>query len=187
MNLPRLSAKENEWFMRELYPHQSVLNAWLRSRYPTIPHIDDIIQDSYLRVLKINRETKLKAPKAYLFSTARNICIDFLRKEKIVKFQNLSDMSDDIFPENDLGVQEGIIRKEEFQILAEAIKKLPKKCRRVFTLRKVYGLSVQQISEELKISTRTVENQLFIGVRKCRDHYASVDRELEFNSIKQAG
>lgn len=178
MNTPRFNEIENEWFLREIYPHESLLSAWLRDRYPS-SNVDDIVQESFLRVLKINRKFKLTAPKAYLFATARNICIDNLRREKIVKFKSISGSEQDDFLETDRGICEDLIKKEEFEILTEAIKKLPKKCRRVITLRKVYGMTAKQIASELNLSHRTVQNQLMIGMKKCREYYSRIDSSFD--------
>ena len=54
--------------------------------------------------------------------------------------------------------------------MTEAIQSLPDRCRQIFTLRKVYGMSQQQIAQRLGISEHTVSAQLTIGVRKCTDY-----------------
>jgi RNA polymerase sigma factor (sigma-70 family) len=179
MKLPHLKEHENEWFMLEIYPHESALAAWLKHRYPSIRNTDDVVQESFLRVLKISRKLNLSAPKAYLFATARNICVDLLRREKIVNFHSLTGLEHYAVEKNSVGVREEIISKEEFRILTEAIKQLPKKCRRVITLRKVYGMTAKQIAAELKLSHRTVQNQILIGIKKCREYYSKMDGSFD--------
>ena len=178
MKLPQFSKNENEWFLEEIYPHESMLKAWLKNRYPSLLSVEEVVQESFLRVLKINRKFRLSAPKAYLFATARNICIDQLRRDKVVKFKSLSDQESGEFLKYGENVCEDLIQKEEFEILTEAIKTLPKKCRRVVTLRKVYGMTAKQIAEELSLSHRTVENQLMIGMKRCREYYARLEGGL---------
>ncbi len=48
----------------------------------------------------------------------------------------------------------------------EAIEKLPNRCRQVFVLIRIEGLSYKKAAEKLKISPKTVENQLAIAVKK---------------------
>ena len=55
------------------------------------------------------------------------------------------------------------------QLLAEAIEDLPKRCRQVLKLRKIYGLSHDEIGRQLDISKATVATQIQIGVRKCSE------------------
>ena len=64
---------------------------------------------------------------------------------------------------------ETVARYEELEILTQAIQSLPDRCRQIFTLRKVYGMSQAAIAEKLEISTRTVNAQLSIGINKCAE------------------
>jgi len=53
--------------------------------------------------------------------------------------------------------------------LQDAIDKLPGRCREIFVLSKVEGLSNKQIAEQLGISVKTVEAQMttaFVRLRK---------------------
>ena len=53
--------------------------------------------------------------------------------------------------------------------LHKAIEKLPGKCRQIFILNKLEGLTQKEIAEYLGISVKTVENQVAIAVSKLRD------------------
>jgi RNA polymerase sigma-70 factor (ECF subfamily) len=52
--------------------------------------------------------------------------------------------------------------------LKEAIKFLPAKCKEIMLLKVADGLTHQEISEYLKISEKTVENQVTIAIKKIR-------------------
>ena len=56
--------------------------------------------------------------------------------------------------------------------MTKAIQSLPDRCRQVFTLRKVYGLSQKEVARELGISEKTVSAQIAIGMRKCTSFVA---------------
>jgi RNA polymerase sigma factor (sigma-70 family) len=75
-------------------------------------------------------------------------------------------------PVHEDDVAETVARNQELELLTEAIQALPDRCRQVFTLRKVYGLSQPDIAGKLGISTHTVSAQLTIGVRKCTEFMA---------------
>ena len=77
------------------------------------------------------------------------------------------------------GIPETIARNQELEILTEAIQSLPDRCRQIFTLRKVYGLSQREIATRLGVSENTVSAQLTIGVRKCMDFMQRCRRERE--------
>ena len=50
-----------------------------------------------------------------------------------------------------------------------AIQSLPEKCRQVFLMSKINGLSYAEIAEYLGISVKTVENQIVRGLKLIRE------------------
>ena len=58
---------------------------------------------------------------------------------------------------------------QELEVLAEAIRQLPHRCRQVFTLRKIYGLSQREVAAQLGIAEHTVEVQMSKGARRCAE------------------
>ena len=71
------------------------------------------------------------------------------------------------------GVWETIARNEELEVLTAAIQSLPKMCRQIFTLSKVYGMAPKEVSKELELSLPTIYRQLSIGLVKCEQYMQS--------------
>lgn len=165
--MPPENSEQNQWFQEHLQPHEPMLRGWLQSRFSNQIDVDDIVQESFMRVLKARERSELKSPKAFFFATARNLALDVVRRSKIVQFNSLTenDLSD-VLDDSDSAPEE-IERSQELELLTKAIQSLPSKCRRIFTLRKVYCMSQPDIAEKLGISVNTVATQLKIGVRKC--------------------
>ncbi len=65
------------------------------------------------------------------------------------------------------GTLEVVSHNQELALLTEAIQSLPDRCRQIFTLRKVSGLSQAEIAAQLGVSENTVSAQLTISVKKC--------------------
>jgi RNA polymerase sigma factor (sigma-70 family) len=165
--MPPENTEQSHWFAEHLQPHEPMLRAWLQSRFSKGIDVDDIIQDAYLKVLKARENSELHSPKAFLFATARNLALDVVRRSKIIQFDSLPENElSDVLDDSD-SVQESIERNQELELLTKAIQSLPARCRRIFTLRKVYCMSQANIAQELGISVNTVATQLKIGVRKC--------------------
>ncbi len=166
-SMPPENTEKSRWFAEHLQPHEPMLRAWLKSRFSKGVDVDDIIQDAFLKVLKARENRELHSPKAFLFATARNMALDVVRRSKIIQFDSLPENElSDVLDDSD-SVQESIERNQELEMLTKAIQSLPARCRRIFTLRKVYCMSQASIAEELGISVNTVATQLKIGVRKC--------------------
>ncbi len=58
----------------------------------------------------------------------------------------------------------------EFELLAEAISRLPERCQMVFVMHKVHELPQAEVAERMGISLKTVEKHLRLGMAACRAH-----------------
>ena len=173
MSLP--PSNPDRWFTEEVLPHGPGLRAWLRSRYPKLEDVDDIVQESYARVLRAQASAPIGSVKAFLFTTARNLALDQFRRRQIVGIDSIAEIDELSVLEDMPGVSETVSRQQELELLTQAIQSLPERCRQVLTLRKIYGLSQKEIAAELGISEHTVEAQVGNGVRRCAEFLARYD------------
>lgn len=171
--MPPLDAEQTRWFLEEVQPHEAALRAYLRVRFPTLRDIDDLIQDTYARLLRAYDNGQVNQPKAYLFAAARNAALDFFRREKIVSIENLAEIHELSVLEERPDAAEKTSHDQELAILADAIRTLPPRCREILTMRKLRGLSHREIARSLGISEHTVNAQLAIGVLRCRQYLRS--------------
>ncbi len=169
-----LSDDDARWFSDHVQPHDAALRAWLRSRFPAIGDADDLVQEAYARVLQLRARDPLRAHavKPLLFTTARHLALDQLRRRAIVPMEALADSAGETFADEAPGIAETVGRRQELALLAEAIQMLPERCRRILTLRKIYGLPQKEIARQLGIAEHTVEAQVGVGVRRCADYLA---------------
>ncbi len=177
--MPPLEKEEQQWFLSELNPHEDQLRSWLLGRFPGLYDVDDLIQEAYLRTIKVQRRKNLASPKAFLFATARNLAIDLMRRNNIIHFDSLMENGSSNVIDHTGNIQEDIALQNEFEILTEAIQSLPDRCRQIITLRKVYGLPIAQIAEKLNISTKTVEVQIYLGMKKCKQYFSKYNGEAD--------
>lgn len=165
------------WFAAEVQPHEPLLRAWLRSRFGEQLDIDDLVQETFLRVLTAWQETGLRTPKAFLLTVARNLALDQLRRRGLVATIPLVD-SDALFVlDEDEDVAEKVAHHHDLLLLTEAIQSLPNRCRQIFTLRKIYGLTPKEIAARLGLSPSTVSAQLAIGLDRCTEYFERIARE----------
>ena len=164
---------ETLWFNEHLAPHEPMLRAWLAGRFPGFGEIDDIIQESYWQVLAARaRGTEMKSPKAFLFATARNRAIDFMRSRVAHRTEAMAEIDELNVLDDASGIPEAVAHNQELELLTTAIQSLPERCRQVLTLRRLYGLSQREVALRLGISENVVEHQVTIGVRKCTEFLA---------------
>lgn len=161
------------WFATEVQPHVAMLRAWLGARFDSRVDVDDIVQESLLRVVQARRNGTLRLAKPLLFTTARNLALDRLRRHGVSRTESLGEIDALNVLDECEDIPETVARNQELALLTEAIQSLPTRCRQILTLRKLYGLSQREIAERLGLSESTVCNQITIGIEKCTDYFAA--------------
>ena len=160
------------WFAEEVLPHGPVVRAWLRSRFPSLTDPDDLVQETFARVVQAHAQAPVASAKAFVFMTARNLALDQVRRQNIVGIDSLTETDALSVYEDGPGVSETVGHRQELELLTQAIQSLPERCRQVLTLRKIYGLSQKEIAAQLGISEHTVEAQVGNGMRRCAEFLA---------------
>ena len=90
--MPLPVPETSRWFAEEVQPHESELRAYLRSKFSVHLDIDDLVQETYVRLLLAREQTPLRSAKSYLFTTARNAAFDFFRRRKIVAIDGIAEL-----------------------------------------------------------------------------------------------
>lgn len=163
--------EQTRWFDQSLQPYEAGIRRWLVSRFGGLCDVDDVIQESYLRIYAARQKGALTSPKAFFFAVARNVAVDQMRQRKLATTEPLGDRDALDYLDEANGVDEVAARNSELELLTDAIQTLPDRCRRVFTLAKVYGLSYQQIGDEMGISVHTVSAQISVGISKVSAYF----------------
>ncbi len=157
----------SRWFAEEVQPHESALRAWLAGRFPGLHDVDDVVQDSYARLLRARETGPIACPRAFLFVTARNLALNHFRHQRHARPGDLVGVEVTGLLDERTSVPESVAGAEDLRLLIDAIQSLPARCRQIVTLRKIYGLAQKEVAERLGISEHTVESQGAIGLHKC--------------------
>lgn len=175
--MPPRNSQQSQWFSEQLQPHEGMLRAWLRSRFPVVEDIDDIVQEAYLRVLRAHESDchSIASPKAFLFTTARNLVLMQLRHRGVERTDALAEIDPSDILDEKANVPDYVVHEEELEILTKAIQSLPTRCRQILTLRKIYGLSQREVASQLGLSEHTVEAQGTIGLRKLTAYFERIE------------
>jgi len=111
-----------------------------------------------------------ESPRAYLLRTTRNRALNHLRHQRVE--QRGAAFAAGPAEAEPLGASR-VVADELGMALAEAVAALPARCREVFELSRVQGLSYAEIAHTLAISTKTVENQMGKALRSLRGRLAA--------------
>ena len=70
--MPSPEQDQARWFAENVLPHEPALRAWLHSRFPSQIDVDDVVQESFVRLLRVQETGPVANPRAFLFISARN-------------------------------------------------------------------------------------------------------------------
>jgi RNA polymerase sigma-70 factor (ECF subfamily) len=145
------------WLGRNILPHEPALRAWLRNRRLGDLDPDDIIQETYTRLINVQSVDQIRNPKSYMFEAAKSVIFSHLRRSKIVPMANLADFDAIGFSSDEPTPEDHTIDRDELQRLAETIAALPEPPRRVLEMRRLEEKSQREIAAELGITEGKVE------------------------------
>jgi RNA polymerase sigma-70 factor (family 1) len=128
---------------------------------------EELVQDVFTKVWEKRVELKKELSfKSFLFTIAfNNIKKHFRAKGYLLAYlKNLSNN------EIDTGTSDKISYDSLFKYIADLANQLPDKRRTIFIKSRLEGLSIKEIAETLKISHKTVENQLTDSLKFIRNN-----------------
>lgn len=164
------------WFRREILPLEAELRGYIRRLTHDANATEDLLHDTFARIIAADSWREVESPAGFAIRTARNVVYDSLRRQKVVAIDYVADVGALGLVDETPGAEETLVARDELKRLRAIVEALPTQQRRVFTLRKVYGMSPQAIADRLGLSVSTVEKHLVKAVRTCADALA---REVE--------
>jgi len=158
-------------FLHDLFlKHAYEVNAFIRGRWPREQDVDDIMQESFLRLSQVANHETILNPRAFLFTTASNIAVDRHRRRKTreryiepeADLENLA--NDHLSPDRHSEAHQTLERFTEW------LDELPELHRHAFVLFRIEGCAHAEIAVRLGISVSTSERYVkhamqHIGVR----------------------
>jgi len=122
---------------------------------------EDVVQETFIKIWQQKKELLgTDGLNYYLVTAVRNNCISVLRKQKF-NVSNFIDQIGEQYPTfittDEMLNQE---HKEMMEKITHALNLLPPRCREIFLLIKLQGMTYKQAASVLELSVKTVENQM---------------------------
>lgn len=167
--MPPRETETARWFSAEVQPHELALRAYLRGAFPAVRDVDDVVQESFLRIWRARAASPIQSAKAFLFQVARRLAIDTVRRDRLDFFGDVRDIAGPPVYEEAPGAADTASTVERVRLLTDAIEALPARCREIFVMRKLHGFSQRDTAARLGLSERTVEVQVSRGMQRCEE------------------
>lgn len=136
---------------------------------------EDIVHDVFLDTWEHVSGSGEFPTYSYLFMAVRNRCLNTLKREEVKEnYIHVATLENQIMGLDYYDSSERLlIDKENMQIVYDQIERLPEKCRVIFKMVYFEDKKNAEIAELLGLSIRTVEHQLYLGLRTLRDNLTS--------------
>ncbi len=162
------------WVSSHVVPFEADLRRKLRHICGSADEVDDLVQDIYFRFLKMQSVDHIDDPRNYVFQMARNLVIDHLRRKRVVNIEAAQSLDELAVFDGAPSPEQVTMARAELKWVLGVIAKLPERCRDVFQMRKVYGLSQAETARELGLSENVVEKETMRGMHIISDTVARV-------------
>ncbi len=149
--------------------YRSTLRYMLKRILPAA-EVDDIVQEAFIRAHEAEVDKRIEHPKAFVYTTARNLALNFIAKKENKVTSKLEDLHDSDVYLIDHSQFDEHESKEKFRLFCAAARDLPPQCRKAFIMKRVFGYSIREISLSLDISESTVEKHIAKGVLRSADY-----------------
>ena len=136
----------------------------------------EVAQEAWLRLIRFAPRRTVEDPKAYLFQVAANAARDYIARERTrARFVDGRPLPE-AFACPRPGAEAAALARERLRLLAEAVDALPPRCRQVFLMRRLDGLTNGEIAARLGISRNMVEKHIIRAMLHCRRHLDAAEK-----------
>ena len=158
-------------FVRE---HQAELLNFFRGRVTRSQDAADLAQESWSRMMHYRLDTVASA-RGLLFTIARNVLKNHWRWSALRQIEQSTDFTALEVSSESPGPERHLQAAIDLQALEAAVIALPLKCRTVFLLSRIEGLSNAQVAHRCGISVKMVEKHLAKAIVACRAQVGDFD------------
>jgi len=170
----RIQKGDAEAFEKLFRAYAKSLCGFVR-QYTDSPEIaEELVQDLFFKIWKDRAHWfPTVSVKSYLYAGARNLAINYLEHERVVKAWKQHALHDERPTQQ--APDERLDQEQLRVIIQQAINALPERSRHAFQLSRQHGLTYREIAVVLDISVKTVETHMRRAFRFLRRQLAAHD------------
>lgn len=148
--------------------HQALFAYLYRLLDGNRPVTEDLLQDTFMRLLSPRTYTAGRKVKPWLYAIATNLARDRHRRSAVSRRAD-TDLDRANCLEDGSDPSDHVLQTEQARLVRNAIRRLTEEHRAAILLRFYHGLSLTEIAEVLDVPLGTVKSRLSIGTRRLRD------------------
>ncbi|MDE1146417.1 MAG: RNA polymerase sigma factor [Azospirillaceae bacterium] len=161
----QITIERAHWLALHVVPHEPALRAWLKRKAGLHCDVDDVVQETYAILATKASIDGILDPKTYTFQVAYSVILQQLRHSRVVPITAVADIGMLEAAVDQPSPEDTVLARFELAHVQRAIDALPRKTRAAFIMRRVEGLSQQEIARRLNLSQHTVQKQVARGIK----------------------
>lgn len=153
-------------FSKIYLEYREVIRAYIAYRIPNKYEAEDLTQDVFMHLLDYGKLIRNETIVSFLFTIARNLVTDNLRryykyKEVMLEWEIRTATSA-------CTTEQDIYANELASIYKKQIQNLPQQRRKVYELIDCHDLSIPEVAIRMKLSQHTIQNHLYIARKEIK-------------------
>ena len=147
--------------------HRAELLAYASSRLGDKDEAEDLVQNTFMRLLTTDKMLTEQTLPALVFTICRNLVNDYFRRRAFrYEYEHyIQGSSNGIFSMESVFFAADLVERME-----HGLARIPENCRHVYRLHILEGMRVSEISEQTGEKYKTVENRLGVARRQMRTY-----------------
>ncbi|MDY6949220.1 MAG: RNA polymerase sigma factor [Pseudomonadota bacterium] len=179
-------ATRAELVTRLFREHNQALISLLTLQLRSVQDAKEVAQESYVRLLQLDRPGAASLLRAYLFRIASNLAVDRLRQRN-VRYRSAAAVEAELFEEVTVrdDPERRTLAAEELEFVNGCLQELSPACQHAFYLHRVQGLAVTDIATELGVTERMVRHHLTRALTYCQLRLRGASKEEAQERLKR--
>jgi RNA polymerase sigma factor (sigma-70 family) len=155
--------------------HGARLRQYLAAKFRTAEQdIPDIVQEVYLRLMRVRRHEAIRSPQAYLFTMAFHVMYQHkLSQASVPEAVDILDALADSEAYADQDPAALLDTRERLAEMERILLQLPPNVQSTFLLSRHYGYTLEEIATQLGVSRGMVKKYLAKALAHVRLHFAA--------------
>lgn len=151
--------------------HNRTLIAFLSSRLDSVAEAQEVAQEAYVRLLRLERPEQVGFLRAYLFRIASNLAVDRLRQRAARADTDQDEPLADLFEEwlTAPAPERRALAADQLRLVREALRELPRKTSAAFVMHAIEGRGFDAIAQTMQLSERMVRYHVARAMAHCRE------------------
>lgn len=168
-----MTLSDKKAFVAELEKqHGQRLRRFLASRLRnSIADVPDLVQEVFLRLLRIDQHETIRSSEAYLFTVAFHVLHQHvMRRSAAPEAIEITSLIDQMESTSDSDPVNQVETQQQLQDLQHALQQLSPKAQAVLLLHRRDGYSLEEIADRLGFSRANAAKYLAKALVHCRQH-----------------